>query len=148
MTKDEQRLARIFYPNTRFERMARRSGGISREIALKQAQEQIDACQGNFTEWLNQQLQDIQSAAVELTHSPSNETARARLERICSDIRDIGTTMGCDLLSFAARSLCSVLDAFREGAGHATPLLDCHGKVLLLARAPRYRYLRQTKPPR
>lgn len=141
MTKEEQRPARIFYPNTRFERMARRSGGMSRAVALKQAQEQIDGCKDSFAAWLDQQLQDLQAAAAELARDQSNETAVARADRICADIGDLGTTMGYELLTFAARSCCSVLGAFRAGANLDSEILDCHVKALLLAGDSRYRDL-------
>jgi hypothetical protein len=147
MTKDDKRDPRIFYPDNRFERMARRSGGVSRDAALKQAQEQIDAYKDNFALWLDQQLQDLELATAELASDPSSGRAHARVERICSEIRDLGTTMGYELLTFAARSFCLVLDAFRDGAEHDKEILDCHLRAVLLASAPRYRDLRPDQVP-
>lgn len=147
MSKQDKRAPRIFYPDNRFERMARRSGGVSRDIALKRAQEQIDAYKDNFDTWLSQQLQELELATAELARDESNETARTRVECICSEVRDLGTTMGYELLTFAAKSFCLVLEAVREGAQHDSNVLDCHLKAVLLASAPRYRDLLPDQVP-
>ena len=38
MTKNNHPEAKLFYADTRFERLARRPGGVEREQAIKQAQ--------------------------------------------------------------------------------------------------------------
>ena len=59
-------------PTTRFERMARRPGGVAREQALASAQAHIDDLKSEFVDWLNRELQEL-SAAL----SPSRATIPA-----------------------------------------------------------------------
>jgi hypothetical protein len=49
MTKKTEADARMFFVDTRFQRLARRSGGISREQAISQAQAGIEEAGGGST---------------------------------------------------------------------------------------------------
>ena len=56
---------RIFFADTRFERMARRPGGVSREKALAQADKMVDELRLDFGDWLDRELQELNAGAFE-----------------------------------------------------------------------------------
>src|SRR5690348_9126414 len=116
MSDSEKNKAHIFYVDSRFERLARRSGGVPREKALAAAQGQIEAIRPTFGEWLDLELNDLSAAASDADNAPTSMIAVERVEVICGQIRDLGATMGHALVTFVAGSLCSILEAVKEGA--------------------------------
>ena len=56
---------RIFFADTRFERMARRPGGVPREKALAQADKMVDELRLDFGGWLDRELQELKHGAFE-----------------------------------------------------------------------------------
>ena len=71
------------------------------------------------------------------------EAANAHSRRI----RDVGTTMGFQLLSFVADNLCEIFDGIRAGAEYRSDLVDLHVETLHLARQEQYRGLRPDQLP-
>jgi hypothetical protein len=138
---------RIFPVETRFQQLARRPGGIPRDKALEQAQSKIDEAKPTFDDWLNQQLEAL-VAVVERA-----QTANADLEwvetanRYCRQLRDVGTTMDFELLTFIAGSLSEMLDAIAVGSECNMDSIRCHIDALLLARQKSYRGVKPEQVP-
>ena len=107
VSDQEKQRAHIFYVDSRFERLARRRGGVPREQALAQAQSQIDGLKANFDDWLDEKLQQLRVAVTQIEHDPGDAAALDQAEDLCSHIRDIGATMGYQLVTFVAGSLCT-----------------------------------------
>ena len=141
MTDETDTSVRIFDVETRFQTMARRPGGVPRDEALEEANVSIEAMKPGFDEWADGELREL-SQAVERARSgaPTGqwlETASLHARAV----RDVGTTMGSELLTFVADSLCEILEAIEGGSGWDSESLVCHLDALMLVRQPDYRGL-------
>ncbi len=146
MTKRTHPEARIFSVETRFHRVAR-SGGTPRELAIKQAEVAIEDVKGGFDEWLDGALTElvdtIKQAGAEGSGSDSLQTANSHARQL----RDVAMTMGFELLSCIADSLCMLLDSIAAGAEYNDDAVACHLDALSLARQPGYRHLKPAQVP-
>lgn len=147
MSKDSKPEAHIFYVDTRFQKMARRPGGVAREQALAGAQAQVDELKPDFTDWINQELQELTAALAEAENNSANKSSLERASHNCSQLRDVGATMGFELVTFVANNLCEILDAIMAGAVYDKDMVDCHVNALLLARTEPYRHLSPEQVP-
>jgi hypothetical protein len=62
-------------------------------------------------------------------------------------MRDVGATMGYELVSFVANNLCQIFEAINAGAEYRGDLIGCHIEALLLAKQERYRSMRPEQLP-
>jgi hypothetical protein len=53
--------ARVFPVETRFQKMAKREGGLSRDKAIEQAQMQIEKAKTQFEDWLAVELNNSEA---------------------------------------------------------------------------------------
>jgi hypothetical protein len=147
MTKETQSDARMFFVDTRFQRLARRGGGISREQAISRAQAGIEEAGGGFEEWVDAELKElvdlVKTASTDPTAPDWLEAANFRSRQL----RDVGTTMGFELLSFVADSLCDLLDSIAGGAECNMDSVVCHVDALVLSRQERYRHMQPDQVP-
>jgi hypothetical protein len=147
MSKKANHEAHIFYADTRFERMARRPGGVAREQALARAQAQVDEMQSGFSEWLDRELQELSAAIQQAEGSSFDPSWHERAYRSCRQLRDVGATMGYELVTFIANNLCEILDVIKAGTAYDREMINCHVDALLLARTEQYRHLRPEQVP-
>ncbi|MET0868317.1 MAG: hypothetical protein ABWY35_09455 [Pseudorhodoplanes sp.] len=136
---DKPANVRIFAVNSRFQQMARRPGGVPREIAIAQAQAHIDDYRTDFVDWVERELQALSDTFYSAEGSAIGEAKIADMYRLCCQLRDTGTTMGLTLLTFVSDNLCRVLDAIRSGATYDPAMIECHIDALALARKEPYR---------
>ena len=139
--------ARTFYVDTRFEKKARRPGGVDREQALARAQTHVDNLKPEFTEWLNGELEDLRETLSRPGAVCGDDTALDRAYHNCSQLQDVGATMGYTLLTFVAKNLCLILDAIKAGMTYDQDIIDCHINALYLARMEPYCNLRPDEVP-
>jgi hypothetical protein len=132
--------ANIFYADTRFERLARRPGGVGRDEAIERAQAAVEELDTDFTDWIDQQYSELSAALADIANDPSDKPALERAHQKCAHLRDVGTTMGYTLVTFVAGTLCDVLDAYMAGAPFDKDVTDCHMDAFLLARTDEYRH--------
>lgn len=131
--------AAIFFPDTRFERMARRNGGMSREEAVKAAQQQLEEMKSDFEPWLDGQLQELRTAlSGHSDGSPFGQPMESG-QRICAQVQDVGTTMGFGLVTFVANALFEILDTVKAGAPYDKDMVDCHVNTLFFVTREPYR---------
>jgi chemotaxis protein histidine kinase CheA len=142
MTDDAKQEARIFPVDNRFHRMAQRPGGVPREQAVAAAQAQVDVLKPTFTVWLDQGLQELGAALTRLEENPADQALLALARRNCSQLRDVGTTFGYELVTFIAENLGEILDALKAGANYDKQVIDCHVDAFLLAKSDEYRHRR------
>jgi hypothetical protein len=148
MSDDAEQDARTFFVDSRFEQMARRPGGMPRDEALERAQATIDEIRPSFAEWLDSELKEL-SRVVEQNgpHGSNDPNWVDTAHTLCLRIRDVGTTMGFDLVTFVAGNLSEIFDAINSGTDYRADLIECHIQALLLARQEQYRNLRPEHLP-
>ncbi|MBS0533331.1 MAG: hypothetical protein JSR72_04675 [Proteobacteria bacterium] len=139
--------ATIFFADTRFERMARRPGGVSREEALERAQGAVEELKTDFTDWIDQQYGELSESLAAIASDPSDKGALERAHQKCAYLRDVGSTMGYTLVTFVATTLCDILEAYIAGAPFDKEVTDCHMDAFLLARTDEYRHRRPEEVP-
>lgn len=147
MAKNNDTGANIFYPDTRFERMARRSGGVEREVALGKAQAAVDDLKQDFSVWINHEFDALNMALNEIELDPTDKSAMERAFHSCAQLRDVSGTMGYELVTFVARTLCDILDAYIAGATYDKEVIDCHNNAFMFARLEQYRHLTPEQVP-
>jgi hypothetical protein len=138
---------RIFFANTRFERMARRPGGVPRQQALGQAQTKVNDLKTGFINWLDQELADLNASLAKVERDFTDKLALESAYRNCSELRDVGATMGYGLVSFIAGNLCKIITTMKAGATYDKDMIDCHRNAFMLARTDQYRNLRPEQVP-
>ena len=148
MSDDADQEARAFFVDSRFEQLARRPGGMPRDEALERAQAMIDEIRPSFGEWLDDQLKELSKVIEQSGPHGSNDPNWVHTAYVlCLRIRDVGTTMGFDLVTFVANNLSEIFEAINSGTEYRADLIDCHIQALLLARQEQYRNLRPEQLP-
>jgi chemotaxis protein histidine kinase CheA len=139
--------AREFLVETDFHKKARRAGGVTRNQAVGDAQAQLETLKEEFTDWTRDGLERLQSA-IQLAESyPDNLLLIDDAFRNSCELRDIGTTVGYELVTFVANRLCEVLTAIRNGADYDKELIRCHLDALQLARQDTYKNVSPDQVP-
>ena len=138
---------RIFPVETRFQQLARRPGGIPRDKALERAQSKIDEAKPAFDDWLNQQLEALVGAVKRAQTASADAEWVKTADRYCRQLRDVGSTMDFELLTFIAGSLSEMLEAIIAGAECDMESIQCHIDALLLARQKSYRGVKPEQVP-
>jgi len=138
MTEESDRETHIFPVETRYHTMAKRPGGVPRKLALQRAQAKIDELKPAFNVWLDRQLQEF-IAAVRLLESDPNNLSRLEIAYgKCRQLRNVGTTMGFELVTFISDILCDSFEAIKAGAAYQKETIDCQIDALVLASKPPY----------
>ena len=104
--------ARIFFADTRFEKMARRPGGVPREEALAEAQTKVDELKADFSDWLDRELQELNAALAKVESDLSDTVSLECAYRNCAQLQDVCAAMGYELVTFVARK--SLQDHFHR----------------------------------
>ncbi|HVZ53548.1 MAG TPA: hypothetical protein VG986_16400 [Pseudolabrys sp.] len=146
MAEDGTYEARVFAVETRFQRMARRPGGVPREQAIEQAWAQVEENKPGFDDWVNKELQSLTDVVASARPGANKEWAEMAVVH-SRRLRDVGTTMGFELLTFVADSLCDVLDAIAAGAEYSMETIACHVDALFLARQRAFRGVKPDQVP-
>jgi hypothetical protein len=138
---------RIFFANTRFERMARRPGGVSRQTAVMQAQSQIDELKLGFGDWLDRELGQLNETLAKVA-SDLNDSASLELAyRNCAQLQSVCAAMGYELVTFVAENLCKIILTVMSGAAYDKDMIDCHINAFLLAKTDQYRTMSPDQVP-
>lgn len=145
MTKKPE--ARLFDVDTHFQKMARRPGGVAREAAIAKAQETIEKGKPEFIAWVGTELQALNAAVKRAEQSAGDPASLDQVAHHCRQLRDVGSTMGFDLVTFVANNFCNVLAAIRAGNLYDKDAVDCHVDALSLAVQLPYRKLKPDQLP-
>ena len=140
--------ARIFPVDTRFQQLARRSGGVPRDQAIERAQAALDvlkpAYEQDFLEREVSGLSDLVKTVETGQQEPGwLETATFRSRQL----RDSSGSLGYELITFIAGSLCELLDSIEAGSECNMESIVCHVDALMLARHKQYRRMRPEQVP-
>jgi hypothetical protein len=139
--------ARIFSPKTRFQTLARRPGGVPRNRAVENAQNGVEETKLGFDDWLDGELKELFGW---IERAKSGEAVEDWIEAAqfhAHQLRDVGTTVGFELLTFVASTLCTILDGIKAGAECNLDALTCHIDALVLIRQKQFRHLRPDQVP-
>ncbi len=131
-------LVRIFPVETTFQKQARRPGGVPRDRAIKHATSRVEEVKPEFDDWLDKEL----NALADVVRKAQNGEAQPGWIDVANNhtrqLRDVGTTMGSELLTYIAGSLCEILDEITAGAQCNIDSITCHLDALFLARQKPY----------
>lgn len=147
MTEKTPPNVRIFAVKTRFQELAQRPGGVPRELAIQQAETQIEGFKAEFVDWVDRELQELAQTFRSVTNALPDEAQIEEIDRRCRQLRDTGTTMGLALITFISDNLCRVLDAIKNGAPYDAEVIDCHIDALFLAKQAPYRNIGPEQVP-
>jgi hypothetical protein len=137
-----------FHVDSHFQKMARRTGGISRQQALENAQITIDKMRMSFRDWLDGEIDSLTGAIQEGRTGRADDFAWVETAlNHARQIRDVGSTMGFELVSFITNNLCEIFEAIAAGATARNEMIDCHIDALALAKQEQYRHLRPEQLP-
>jgi hypothetical protein len=139
--------ARIFPVDTRFQQMARRSGGVSRDRAIERAQAALEEVKPGYDEWLEREVKGLADLVKNVEAGREEpgwiETATFRSRQL----RDSSGSLGYELLAFISGSLCELLDSIEAGSECNMESIVCHIDALMLARQGSYRRMRPEQVP-
>ena len=154
MSKQSKDEVQTFFVDTHFQKMARRSGGVPRELAIERAQAQVDELNSEGADWLNRELQEFDAAVRRTGGNFSDISELDRVHDSCCQLRDVGAAVGFELFTYIAKNLCEILDAIKAGAPYDENMIHydenmihCHIDALLLASKDPYRKLRPEQLP-
>ena len=139
--------SKVFPVETQFQKLARRSGGIPRDRAVKYALARIDEIKPEFEEWVNVELAALSEIVTKARSGEAPPDWIDVANRHGRHLRDVGTTMGAELLTYIAGSLCEILDEVMAGSECNIDSIVCHVDALFLARQRRYRDLKPDQVP-
>jgi hypothetical protein len=147
MVENPNNEARIFSPKTRFQTLARRPGGVSRSKAVDNAQNKIEEAKLGFDEWLDIELTELIRWVERAKSGAAVDDWIEAVQFHANQLRDVGTTVGFELLTFISNTLCTILDGIKAGAECNMESLTCHIDALLLIRQKQFRNLRPDQVP-
>ncbi len=147
MAKNSEKEAQVFPLETDFQKLARRPGAMTRQEAIEKARKRLVEIEPSFEGWLDNELQQISIAVQHIREDSTNQKNVETATLHCYQVRDIGTTMRCELLTFVAGCLCDVLESISAGAECDMESLRCHLDALVLARQDQYRHLKPEQVP-
>jgi hypothetical protein len=147
MKKNDTAGSNLFYPDTRFERLARRPGGMERDAALDRAQAAVDELKPDFSNWMNAEFDALNAALADVARDPKDKAALQLAFHSCAQLRDVSGTMGYELVTFVARTLCDILEAYLAGAAYDKEVVECHTNAFMLARMEQYHHLTPEQVP-
>jgi hypothetical protein len=140
--------ARVFPVETRFQKLAKRPGGVSRDKAIERAEARIEEeVKPRFEDWLKGELEKLSSAikAAERGEAAPGWVDTASFH--CRELRDSAATLGFELLAFIANSFCDILDAIETEHKSNMESITCHMDALMLAGQKSYLPLRPDQVP-
>jgi hypothetical protein len=140
--------ARIFPVDTRFQQLARRSGGVPRDQAIERAQAALEVLKPAYEEdFLEREVSGLCDLVkkVDTGHEEPGwlETATFRTRQL----RDSAGSLGYELVAFISGSLCELLDSIEGGSDRNMESVVCHVDALMLARHKPYRRMRPEQVP-
>jgi hypothetical protein len=130
--KDDDSLIPV---QTRFHSMALRPGGVSRKQAIGSAERVLNTMQPQFAEWLDRELRLlILAIPVEQGDITSGDPWLESAYLHARAVRDVGATMGFELLTFAANNLCDIIEVVRSGVDCPFDTVESQIQALLVAK--------------
>lgn len=148
MAGEPQDDGKMFMVDSHFQKMARRTGGVTRDQAMETAQMALDKIKMGFGDWLEGELKALIAQLRKVATANPGDVSWAEIAIIHSrQIRDVGSTMGFELVTFITNNLCEILEAIIAGTPPRNEMITCHIDALNLAKQEQYRHLRPEQLP-
>lgn len=141
MSDEAKNEARIFRVRTPFQAAAQQPGGVSRELAIENANRQVEKIKPELVVWMQDQLAELPVALAAAESSPQDLEKLNAVETIGRGLRDVGTTLGYGLLTFVAGNIAEIFEATRSGAPYRKDIVNCHLAALMLSIRDDYRQM-------
>ncbi len=139
--------ARIFPVDTRFQQLARRSGGLPREQAIERALSALEKAKPAYEDFLEREVAGV-ADLVRTVEAGNDEPGWIETVMFRSrQLRDSAGSLGYELVAFISGSLCELLDSIEAGSDCNMELIICHIDALMLARQKSYRRMRPEQVP-
>ena len=139
--------ARIFPVDTRFQKLARRTGGVARDQAIERAQAALDNIKPAFEDFLEREVTSLANLVKDVEAGRDEpgwiETTSFRSRQL----RDGAGSLGYELIAFIAGSFCELLDSIEAGSECNMESIVCHVDALMLARQQSYRRMKPDQVP-
>lgn len=147
MSKKVTNNATEFHVDTRFQQLARRPGGLSRDEAIARAQEKIEDVRPDIDAWLDRELHSLNELVIEaLAKNSGTKWVKDAIEHT-RQLRNVGSTIGLELLTHIADTLCEMFETVLKGGECDTEAVKCYVDSLYLARRNEYRNIRPDQVP-
>jgi hypothetical protein len=137
----------VFTVDTRFHRMALRAGGVTRAAAIERAAAEIEEAKAAFDAWLDHELEEFAALVKAARAGKADADWAAGANMRSQELRDTSATLGFELLSYVASSLCALFDSAEAGTAHDIDGIACHIDALNLAKQKSYRRLKPEQVP-
>ena len=114
---------KTFFPETRLSKLAARSGGISREIAVENSMKHIESLRGEGDETISRLMLEIETLVGTARASKLQTDQMQNVLQLADQIVTLTGTFGYEPLGRVMRSLCDVTDGLlRAGLQDAAPI--------------------------
>lgn len=147
MTKGPSNNATEFHVDTRFQQMARRPGGISRDEAITRAQEKIEDTRPEIDGWLDRELHSLNTIVSAALAGKAERTWIRDANEHTRQLRNAGSTIGLELLTYVADILCEMFEEASAGGECDVEAVKCYVDSMMLARRNEYRNVRPDQVP-
>ncbi len=117
---------------TRFHRMVKRDGGITRDDAVQKIQRFIDQLKPTYLTWLKTDMELLEvNVEVIRAGSPGPDEWRKMYRQSCV-IRDLGASFGYRSVTDVADSLCELVQRLESAGIDHLASIDTHVRALRL----------------
>ena len=147
MSKPPDYESREFHVETKFQLMAKRPGGVTRDQALTQAQASVATMKPGFETWLDDEITMLLRAVPKEGEDLKDKRWMNVADIHCQHLADVSATMGYEFVSYVANNLCLMFDAIRHGADYRRDVMKCHVDALLLGRKDKFRRMKPDDVP-
>jgi hypothetical protein len=147
MNKPPDYEAREFHVETKFQLMAKRPGGVTRDQALTQAQASVATLKPGFETWLDDEIALLLKVIPKDGDDPKDQRWMATADVHCQHLADVSATMGYEFVSYVASNLCQLFEAVKQGADYRREIMACHVDALLLGRKDKFRRMKPEDVP-
>ena len=101
----------------------------------------------DFDDWIDLEFDALAAALAEIDSDPGDKAALDRAYKSSAQLHEVGSTMGYELVTFVAKTLCDILEAYMAGAAYDKEVIACHTDAFKLARLEQYRHLQPKDVP-
>jgi hypothetical protein len=147
MNKPPDHEAREFHVETKFQQLAKRPGGLSRDQAVSNAQASIAALKPGFETWLDDEIAMLLRSIPRDGEGLRDKNWITAADSHCQHLADVSATMGYEFVSYVANNLCLMFDAIKHGAEYRRDVMQCHLDALLLGRKDKFRRMKPEDVP-
>jgi hypothetical protein len=147
MSKLEEKEAREFHVETKFQQYAKRSGGIPREQAIINAQTTVAALKPTFETWVDDELAKLMKVVPAEGADVAGSAWMDAADLHCQRLADVSATMGYDFVSYVANNLCLMFEAIKRGADYRRDVMVCHLDALALGRKDKFARMKPEDVP-